>query len=258
MRATGLPTRTPEQLRAMRAAGAVVAEMHERIRAAVAPGVRTRQLDAIGREVIARRGATSNFLGYHGYPAVICTSVNDRVVHGIPDDTVLAPGDLLSVDCGAVIDGWHGDAAFSMVVDGPEANPAAARLVDLAERSLVAAIAALRDGARLSDIGHAVQTLVEAEGCSVVKEYTGHGIGRAMHERPDVPNWGAPGRGHRLRAGTTLAIEPIITAGSDEVTELADGWTVVTVDGSLAAHVEHSVVVTADGAEILTAPDDVW
>jgi methionyl aminopeptidase len=242
----------------MRAAGAVVALMHERIRAAVAPGVTTRELDAIGRAVIAEAGATSNFLGYHGFPAVICTSVNDSVVHGIPDDTPLALGDLLSVDCGAVVDGWHGDAAFSMVVGGAAANPEAHRLVELAERSLRAAIAVLRDGARLSDIGHAVQSLVEGAGCSVVKEYTGHGIGRAMHERPDIPNWGPAGKGPRLKAGTTLAIEPIITAGNDEVAELEDGWTVVTVDGSLAAHVEHTVAVTLDGAEILTARDGLW
>lgn len=252
MRSPAIAVRTAEQLRAMRAAGRVVAEMHERIRAAVRPGVTTGHLDAVAREVLERRGATSNFLGYHGYPAVICASVNDEVVHGIPGPRRLEAGDLLSIDCGAVVDGWHGDAAFSMVVEG--GNPAASRLIEVAERCLAAAIARLVPGGHLSDVGHAVQSVAEAAGYGVVRDYSGHGIGRAMHERPDVPNVGEPGRGPRLRAGNTLAIEPMITTGSGEVTELDDGWTVVTVDGGLAAHVEHTVAVTEHGPMVLTAP----
>ncbi len=252
MRSPAIAVRTADQIRAMRAAGRVVAEMHERIRAAVRPGVTTGELDVLAREVLERRGAESNFLGYHGYPAVICASVNDEVVHGIPGPRRLEAGDLLSIDCGAVVEGWHGDAAFSMVVEG--SNPEAARLIEVAERCLAEAIARLVPGGHLSDVGHAVQSTAEAAGYGVVRDYSGHGIGRAMHERPDVPNFGLPGRGPRLRAGNTLAIEPMITTGSGAVVELDDGWTVVTADGGLAAHVEHTVLVTEHGPTVLTAP----
>ena len=248
-----IPQRTPTELATMRRAGKVVAEMHERIRAAVRPGVSTAALDRVGREVLDRRGATSNFLGYHGYPGVICASPNDVIVHGIPyEDVVLVDGDIISIDCGAIVDGWHGDAAFTMPVGS--AAPDALRLIEVAERSLNAAIAAMVDGNRLGDIGAAVEQVVEAGGFSVVRGYTGHGIGRAMHEEPSVPNHGKPGTGVKLRTGNVLAIEPMVNAGSADTAELDDGWTVVTVDGSWSAHVEHTVVVTEHGPEVLTRP----
>jgi methionyl aminopeptidase len=251
--ARSIPQRSQAELATMRRAGQVVAEMHERIRGAIRPGVTTGQLDRIGREVIERRGATSNFLGYHGYPAVICASPNDVIVHGIPSDSVvLHEGDLISIDCGAIVDGWHGDAAFSAPVG--TASPETLRLIDVAERSLDAAIAAMVDGNRLGDIGAAVQAVAEAEGFAIVRGYTGHGIGTAMHEDPSVPNHGRPGTGTKLRTGNVLAIEPMLNAGSADTAELADGWSVVTVDGQWSAHVEHTVVITDNGPEILTRP----
>ncbi len=236
----------------MRRAGRVVAEMHATIRSAIRPGVTTLELDAIGREVLARRGATSNFLGYHGFPAVICASVNDVVVHGIPDGTVLDDGDLVSIDCGAIVDGWHADAAFTATVG--VAAPGTARLIEVTEASLDAGMAAMQPGGRLSDIGAAVQTVVEAAGFAVVRDYCGHGIGRAMHERPDVPNYGKAGRGPRLVAGIVLAVEPMVTVGGPAVDVLHDGWSVVTRDGTWSAHAEHTVAVTDRGPEILTLP----
>lgn len=247
----GPTVRRPDELAAMRRAGRVVAEMHQAVREAARPGVTTAQLDVVARGVLERRGATSNFLGYHGYPAVICASPNEVVVHGIPDDRPLVEGDLLSIDCGAVVGGWHGDAAFTMAVGGLRDEDAA--LLDVAERALAAAVAALVPGGRVGDVGRAVEPLVTDAGFGVVRDYTGHGIGRAMHEAPDVPNV-AGGRGARLAVGHTLAVEPMVTAGSPEVVELADGWTVRTADGARAAHVEHTVAVTDDGPEILTLP----
>lgn len=244
--------RTADELRSMRAAGRVVAEMHERIRAAIRPGVTTEQLDAIGREVIESRGATSNFLGYHGYPAVICASPNDVIVHGIPGPRVLEDGDIVSIDCGAVVDGWHGDAAFTAPVG--EVSEEAARLIETTRRSMMAGIAAMVAGGRMGDVGEAVQTVVEGAGYSVVREYVGHGIGRAMHEKPEVPNHGRRGKGARLSAGMTLALEPMVNVGSPETFLTEDGWTVVTVDHSLSAHWEHTVAITDDGPEILTLP----
>ncbi|MGZ4758220.1 MAG: type I methionyl aminopeptidase, partial [Acidimicrobiales bacterium] len=185
--------RTPAEIAIMRRAGRVVAEMHERIRAAVRPGVSTLELDAIGREVIDRRGAISNFLGYHGFPAVICASPNNMIVHGIPDDHRLRDGDIISIDCGAIVDGWHGDAAFTMGVG--DITPEAARLIDVTEASLHAGIAQMVAGQHIGDIGHAVQTVAETAGFSVVLEYVGHAIGQAMHEQPEVPNYGRPGKG---------------------------------------------------------------
>lgn len=244
--------RTASELRSMRQAGRVVAEMHERIRAAVRPGVTTAQLDAVGREVIATRGARSNFLGYHGFPAVICASPNDVIVHGIPGEIVLAEGDIISIDCGAVVDGWHGDAAFTMGVG--EISPEATRLIEVTEASLYAGIAAMVDGNHIGDIGAAVQGVVEAAGFSVVQEYVGHGIGRAMHERPEVPNHGRPGTGGRLHTGMTLAVEPMVNIGTAETFLTEDGWTVVTADQALSAHFEHTIAITDDGPEILTRP----
>ncbi len=250
--APGIPVRTPEQLRAMRAAGRVVAEMHAEIRSVLRPGVTTGDLDRVARGVLDRRGASSNFLGYHGFPGVICASVNDEVIHGIPGPRVLHEGDLVKIDCGAIVGGWHGDAAFTAGVGA--LDPASVRLVEVAETALDAAIAEMWAGRRLSDVSHAVELVVRGAGCGLLRQYTGHGIGTAMHERPDVPNWGRPGRGPVLRAGNVLAIEPMLTAGGDEVTVDADGWTVRTADGSRGAHAEHTVAVSADGPEILTRP----
>jgi methionyl aminopeptidase len=236
----------------MRRAGRVVAEMHDRIRAAIRPGVPLAELDAVGREVIARRGARSNFLGYHGYPAVICASRNDVVVHGIPGPEVLAEGDIVSIDCGAIVDGYHGDAAFTAGVG--EIDAEARRLIDVTRAALDAGIAELVPGSRLGDLGAAVQTTVERAGFFVVRDYVGHGIGTAMHEQPDVPNRGRRGRGRKVAAGDVYAVEPMVAIGTDETAVLADGWTVVTTDGSWAAHWEHTVAVTDDGPEILTLP----
>jgi methionyl aminopeptidase len=244
--------RTAEEIRTMRRAGRVVAEMHDAIRAALGPGVTLLELDAVGRGVLARRGARSNFLGYHGYPAVICTSVNEVVVHGIPDHRALAEGDIVSIDCGAIVDGYHGDAAFTAGVG--EVDERAQRLIDVTQVALDAGIAELVPGGRLGDLGAAVQGTVERAGFSVVREYVGHGIGTAMHEPPDVPNYGKRGRGKRVAAGDVYAVEPMVCAGRSATEVLDDGWTVVTVDGSWAAHWEHTVAVTDDGPEILTLP----
>ena len=244
--------RTDSEIKTMRRAGRVVAEMHDRIRAAIRPGVTPRQLDAIGRLVLEQRGAKSNFLGYHGFPAVICVSPNDVVVHGIPDDTPLREGDIISIDCGAIVDGYHGDAAFTVGVGSIE--PEAQTLIDVTRRALEAGIAEMVPGNRMGDLGSAVQATIERAGFSVVREYVGHGIGTAMHEAPDVPNYGRAGRGQKFRAGDVLAVEPMTCAGSAETTVLDDRWTVVTVDGSLSAHWEHTVAITDSGPEILTLP----
>jgi methionyl aminopeptidase len=246
-----LVRRTADELKHMRAAGRVVAEMHQAIRQAAIPGVTTARLDTVAREVIERRGASSNFFGYHGFPAAICTSVNDEVIHGIPGGRVLLEGDLLSVDCGAIVNGWHGDAAFTMGIGAITTE--AQRLIDTAEAALAAAIKQMRPGRHLGDIGAAVEGVVGAAGYGNPRDYCGHGIGRAMHEDPDVENRGRAGRGLELAAGVVLAIEPMLIAGgSDRTRQLADGWTVVTDDGSLAAHAEHTVLVGDHGPEILT------
>jgi methionyl aminopeptidase len=244
--------RSAEDLAKMRRAGKVVAEMHECIRAALRPGTTTAALDRIGREVIDRRGARSNFLGYRGFPAVICASPNDVIVHGIPGPYVLEEGDIVSIDCGAIVEGWHGDAAFTAGVGA--IAPEAAALIEATERSLEAGIDAMQPGGRLSDIGAAVQAVGEEAGFSLVREYTGHGIGLAMHEPPDLPNWGVPGRGRRLAAGQTYAVEPMLCARAAETLLLDDGWTVVTADGGLAAHAEHTIAITEHGPEVLTRP----
>jgi methionyl aminopeptidase len=226
--------------------------MHSEIRKAIRPGVSTADLDRVGRDVLDRRGATSNFLGYHGYPAVICASPNDVVVHGIPNDTPLVEGDIVSIDCGAIVEGWHGDAAFTIAVG--DVSDEAAELIEVTRRSMMAGIAAMVDGGRMGDVGHAVQTVAEAPGFSVVEEYVGHGIGLAMHEKPEVPNVGRAGKGLKLKSGMTLALEPMVTVGSSETFVTEDGWTVVTADGSLAAHWEHTIAITDSGPEILTLP----
>jgi methionyl aminopeptidase len=235
----------------MRAAGRVVAEMHEAIRGAAAPGITTLQLDRVARDVLARRSAASNFLGYHGFPAVICASVNDEIVHGIPNERALREGDIVSIDCGAIVNGWHGDAAFTMGVGTIDSS--AQRLIDAADAALVAAVDAMRAGGHLGDVGAAVEAVVNGAGYGSPRDYCGHGIGRAMHEDPDVENRGRHGKGPRLEPGVVLAIEPMLIAGGrDDVMVLDDDWTVVSADGSLAAHTEHTVLVTDHGPEILT------
>ena len=242
--------RTAEEIAKMRRAGKVVQEMHEVTRAAVRPGVTTAELDKLAHEVINRRGARSNFLNYHGFPAVICTSPNDMIVHGIPGEYVLEEGDIISIDCGAIIEGYHADAAYTAPVG--QVTSEAQRLMDVTEASLEAAIKVMVDGNRLSDIGHAVQTVAEAAGFSVVREYVGHAIGTAMHEEPQVPNYGDPGKGIKLRTGHVFAIEPMVNAGGPETFLMDDGWSVMTADQSLSAHFEHTIAITEDGPEVLT------
>jgi methionyl aminopeptidase len=244
--------RNAQELAKMRRAGKVVAEMHEVTRAAAKPGVTTRQLDTAAREVLERRGATSNFLGYHGFPAVICTSPNDMIVHGIPGDYRLKEGDVLSIDCGAIVEGYHGDAAFTMAVG--EVPQVARRLIEVTERSLWAGIDELRKGNRLHEVGRAVQEVAEGAGFTVVREYVGHAIGTAMHEQPQVPNYWPGSPGPTLKSGMVFAVEPMVNVGGPETRMLDDGWSVVTADGSLSAHFEHTIAVTDDGPEVLTLP----
>ena len=245
--------RSPDEIAKMRKAGRVVAEMHDRIREAIRPGVTGLQLDAIGREVIERNGARSNFLNYQGFPAVICSSPNDMIVHGIPNDEPFEEGDIISIDCGAIVQGYHGDAAFTAGVGSISAE--AEKLLRVTEESLWAGIGQMQDGNRISDIGHAVQTVAEGAGFGVVREYVGHGIGTAMHEEPQVPNYGDPGRGLKLKVGHVLAVEPMVNAGTTRTKLFEDGWTVLTLDGRLSAHFEHSIAVTDNGPEVLTSSD---
>lgn len=239
--------KSPEQVARMRQAGLVVARTLRVLAEAVRPGITTAELDAIAAREIHLAGAIPSFLGYFGYPATICTSVNEEIVHGIPSESRrLEPGDIISIDCGAILDGWHGDAAISLGVG--DIDPADQALIDACQASLWQGIAQATDEHRLSDISHAVELSVRASGdYGLIREYTGHGIGTAMHMDPAVPNYGPPGRGPRLRAGMALAIEPMITRGGRLTEELSDGWTVVTVDRSRAAHFEHTVAITPEG-----------
>ena len=234
----------------MAAAGEVVSLIHDRIERALAPGVSTADLDAIARDALREAGATSSFLNYHGFPAHICTSVNDEIVHGIPGRRRLNDGDIISVDVGAILDGFHGDSAWTYPVG--TISDEAAELLAATEESLYVAIAAARSGNRLGAIGHAVTAFAETRGYAVVRDYGGHGIGREMHEEPHVPNTGNVDRGVMLRTGLTLAIEPMLVTGSGDTRTLRDRWTVVTAEGSLAAHFEHTVAVTPEGGRILT------
>jgi len=243
-----------DQIALMRRAGKVVAEMHEKCSAAAKPGATTMDVDRVAREIIERRGARSNFLGYHGFPAVVCTSPNDVIVHGIPSDkVVLVEGDILSIDCGAIIEGWHADAALTVPIG--EIDTESQRLIDVTRQSLWAAIDEVVAGRRLGDIGAAVEGIAEAAGFTVVREYVGHGIGTAMHEEPQVPNYGPAGRGLKLKEGIVLAIEPMVNAGGPETEVLDDGWTVITRDGRRSAHFEHTIAVTEHGPEVLTLAD---
>jgi methionyl aminopeptidase len=242
--------RRKDELDKMRRAGKVVAEIHEVTRAAIRPGITTAQLDALAAEVLAKRGARSNFLNYHGFPAVICTSPNDMIVHGIPGDYVLREGDIISIDAGAIVEGYHGDAAYTAGVG--EISATAARLIEVTERSLWAGIDQLVVGQRLHEVGRAIQKVAEAAGFSVVREYVGHAIGTAMHESPQVPNYWPGTPGPTLKAGMVFAIEPMVNVGSHETYVLDDGWSVMTADGSLSAHFEHTIAVTEDGPEVFT------
>jgi methionyl aminopeptidase len=236
----------------MREAGRLVGEVLTQLAAQVAPGVTTANLDALAEERIVRAGAIPAFKGYHGYPATICASVNDEVIHGIPSGhRVLMDGDIISIDVGASLGGYFGDSAITLPVGS--VSEEAATLLRVTEEALYKAIECVRLGGRVSDIGHAVQRHVEAYGFSVVREFVGHGIGQQMHEEPQIPNYGEPGRGPRLTEGMVLAIEPMVNAGRAAVKVLADGWTAVTRDGSLSAHFEHTVAVTAGEPWILTA-----
>jgi methionyl aminopeptidase len=246
--------KSPEQFESMRRAGLVVADTLQRLRDSVAAGMTTLDLDEIARESIASAGAQPSFLGYHGFPAVICTSVNDEIVHGIPGPRVIEDGDVVSIDCGAIVDGWHGDAAVSVVVG--EAAPEVAVLLEVTENALWRGIAKTQAGNRLSDIGHAVESHVRASGdYGIVEEYVGHGIGSSMHMDPSVPNYGQPGHGPKLVAGMALAIEPMVNLGGRHTKLLDDEWTVVTVDGQWSAHFEHTVAITPDGPWVTTAHD---
>ncbi|MGC4084627.1 MAG: type I methionyl aminopeptidase [Vicinamibacterales bacterium] len=246
--------RSQAELEKMRAAGRLVGQVLTALAAKVAPGVTTADLDAIAEGLIVDAGAIPAFKGYHGYPATICASVNEEVIHGIPSgQRVLQPGDVISIDVGASLDGYYGDSAVTLPV-GPVSEEAA-KLLRVTEESLYKAIDVVKPGARVSDIGHAVQKHVEAYGFSVVREFVGHGIGQQMHEEPQVPNYGEPGRGPRLSEGMVLAIEPMVNAGKASVKVLSDGWTAVTRDKSLSAHFEHTVAVTANGPWVLTARD---
>ena len=243
--------KTAKEEEKMRRAGGIVREVLHTVRAMVKPGATTLDLEKVAETMIEEAGAKPAFKGYHGFPCVLCTSLNDQVVHGIPSaKTVLREGDILSVDCGAVIDGYYGDSAITIPVGKVAAGTQ--RLLQITQGSLERAIETVRPGATLGDVGAAVQEMVEAEGFSVVKEFVGHGIGTHMHEDPQIPNFGQRGRGVRLREGMVLAIEPMVNAGGDAVRVLKDGWTAVTEDGSLSAHFEHTVAVTKDGAAILT------
>jgi methionyl aminopeptidase len=245
--------RTSEELAKMRKAGKVVAEIHEATRAVLRPGVTTAEIDRVAREVLDRRGAGSNFLNYHGFPAVVCTSPNSMIVHGIPSaSVVLEEGDILSVDCGAIVEGYHGDAAYTAPIG--EVDPEATRLMEVTEQSLWAGIEQLRAGNRLHEVGRAVQSVAEAAGFSVVREYVGHAIGTAMHEEPQVPNYWPGTPGPTLKTGMVFAVEPMVNAGAPATTLLDDGWSVVTADGRLSAHFEHTIAVTANGPEVFTLP----
>ena len=246
------------ELAAMARAGAVVARANEAVRDRLRPGMSTLDLDRIAEEVIVGAGAVPSFKGYRGFPATLCTSRNHEIVHGIPSaDVVLAEGDVISVDCGAIVDGFHGDSALTLIVGGDEAAPPEVRdLVRTTREALWRGIDAARVDARLGDIGAAVQELADVRGYGLVREYVGHGVGRDLHEAPSVPNYGRAGKGLRLAEGLVLAIEPMFNLGTAETVQLDDGWTVVTADGAVSAHWEHTVAITPDGPQVLTARDD--
>lgn len=242
--------KSAREIALMREAGRIVAQVHEELRKAVRPGITTRELDALAERLIRQAGGVPTFKGYHGYPASICASVNDEVVHGIPSDRVLREGDIIAIDLGVTYKGYVGDSAYTWPVG--QVSEEAQRLLQTTREALEHAIAQCWPGKLLGDIGHAVQSHVERNGFSVVRDYVGHGIGSSMHEDPQVPNYGQPGTGLPLRAGMVLAIEPMVNTGTWKTRVLADDWTVVTADGGYSAHFEHTVAITEHGPEVLT------
>ena len=253
-RERGVEIKTPEQIALMRRAGIVVGETLQLVRASVRPGLTTGELDALAEDHIRSRGATPSFKGYHGFPGSLCVSVNDEVVHGIPGDRVIEDGDVVSVDCGAIVDGWHGDAAVTVAVG--EVREELRELIRVTEEAMWHGIAAAALGGRVTDISHAVETYVRSQGSyGILEDYVGHGISSAMHQPPNVPNVGRPGKGPKLVRGLALAVEPMVVLGSPETRTLADDWTVVTEDGSWAAHAENTFTLTPTGAWVLTALD---
>ncbi|HET7385673.1 MAG TPA: type I methionyl aminopeptidase [Nocardioidaceae bacterium] len=250
----GIEIKTPAQIDAMRVAGLVVGETLQLLAGSVRSGMTTEDLDSIAEERIRASGAVPSFKGYHGFPGSICVSVNDEVVHGIPGERVIRDGDVVSIDCGAIAEGWHGDAAITVAVG--DVPPETRRLMDVTEQAMWAGIAAASLGGRVGDISHAVESHVRSRGAfGIVQEYVGHGIGSAMHQPPNVPNYGRPRRGPKLVEGLALAVEPMIVAGRPATHVLADDWTVKTDDGSLAAHFENTFTLMPDGAWVLTALD---
>ena len=246
--------KSTDELAKMRRAGRITAGTIEAVLSAVAPGKTTANLDAVAEDYILAQGAIPSFKGYKGFPATICVSINDEIVHGIPaPKRVLREGDLVSLDFGAIWEGFHADSAVTVFVGGDAPSVEAERLVRVTEAALDAAIEVITPGGRLSDIGHAIESLAEPAGLGIVREYGGHGVGRKLHEDPFIQNFGPPGRGPDLRPGLVLAVEPMLNLGGDETKIMPDGWTVVTADGSLSAHFEHTVAVTEDGHEVLTA-----
>lgn len=245
--------KSPDEIATMRAAGIIVSDTLARLREAIQPGASTADLDAIAERSITGAGATPSFKGYRGFPAAICTSPNDMIVHGIPSPrVVLDDGDLISLDVGAYYRGFHADSAWTFGVG--DVSDEGAQLMKVTEEALSAAISECRPGNRVGDIGHAVEQVASGAGLAVVREYVGHGVGRSLHEEPQVPNYGPPGRREPLAVGMTLAIEPMLNFGGRETAVLEDGWGVVTADGSLSAHFEHTVAITPEGCEILTRP----
>jgi len=245
--------KSPDELDRMRKAGRLVGHTLSVVSAAAKPGVALLELDKLAEKTIRAGGGVPSFLGYHGFPATLCLSPNSWVVHGIPNGDRLKDGDILSIDCGAIVEGYHGDAAVTIPIG--QVDETASRLLAVTEQAMWAGIAQVRAGNRLSDIGHAVEQVAAPLGYGVVREYVGHGIGTAMHEEPQVPNYGRPGRGLRLEVGLVLAIEPMVNEGTEATEVLADGWTVVTRDGARSAHFEHTVAITPDGPEVLTLLD---
>ena len=247
--------KTPSDFEKMAVAGAAVAAVHAAVRSAAVVGTSMKELDAVAAGVLKEWGCRPSFLGYHGYPATICASPNHAIVHGIPDGYRLVEGDIISIDAGAIYEGWHGDAAFTMAVG--EVPPEVSTLLEVTEQALWNGIAQATAGNRLGDIGHAIEATAAPYGYGVVREYIGHGIGRQMHEAPNVPNYGRKGKGLKLKTGMALAIEPMFNIGGAETRLLDDGWTVVTADGSLSAHFEHTVALTREGSKVFTLAEPV-
>ena len=247
--------KTLDQLKTMRRAGLLVRSTLELIKSQIKPGITTSALDAVAEANIKRGGGTSNFKGYHGFPATICVSINDEIVHGIPGDRMIVPGDVVSIDCGAIVDGWHGDAAFSVVVE--PIDSATQKMLDVCEESMWVGIAAGIAGARLSDIGHAIENYINSQGkYGILREYGGHGIGTAMHMEPHILNYGKPGNGPKIEPGMVFAIEPMITLGSERTKVLQDNWTVVTVDSSRGSHFENTYCIAPDGKPFVLTEED--